>query len=466
MKNVFIELTGELRWLPSENSSIDFWKDNWLGQPLTVLLDIPTNLISSLSGTIADFWHHGWTISPEFANLFLDIYKLISTTIPGPPDSDKLIWTRSSDGEITSKFFFEDLNNSRPELHWCRFIWHTFIPPRRSLLLWKVLHKRLATDENLKKRGIFLASRCHFCEKEEESLDHLLLRCDFSKSLWSYLATLFEKTLQFSDNFEEFFILAMKSSFSPQIRSLWIAGIFALIWEIWCSRNKKIFEGKNENIWSSKSFILASIRETDKMAKGCMKNCQEDLIILHNLRIKGRPPDGPSIIPVKWNLPPSGWIKVNIDGAARGSPGKAGCGGIFRTCRGFIKGCFSLFLGTRLAFEAEIMGFILAIEFAYKFKWKNLWVETDSTYIVALFKDSTISMPWELRNRWSRAIRYANELKTHIFHIFREGNEAADKLASWAATSELAMWWKDVPDFISRLAYRDMSPIPFYRFRN
>ena len=79
--------------------------------------------------------------------------------------------------------------------------------------------------------------------------------------------------------------------------------------------------------------------------------------------------------------------------------GKAGCGGIFRTCRGFIKGCFSLFLGTRLAFEAEIMGFILAIEFAYKFKWKNLWVETDLTYIVALFKDSTISMPWELRNR-------------------------------------------------------------------
>ena len=114
------------------------------------------------------------------------------------------------------------------------------------------------------------------------------------------------------------------------------------------------------------------------MARGCRKNYQEDLSILHNLSIKGRPPDGPSIIPVKWNLPPSGWTKVNIDGVARGSPGKAGCGGIFRTCRWFIKGCFSLILGIRLAFEAKVMGFILAIEFAYKSKWKNLWVETDS----------------------------------------------------------------------------------------
>ena len=112
------------------------------------------------------------------------------------------------------------------------------------------------------------------------------------------------------------------------------------------------------------------------------------------------------------------------------------------------------------------MGFILTIEFAYKFKWTNLWVEKDSTYIVALFKYSTISMPWELHNKWSRAIQYANKLDTHVSHIFQEGNEAADKLGSWAAISELAIWWKDVPDSISRLAYRNISPMPFYRFRN
>ena len=84
----------------------------------------------------------------------------------------------------------------------------------------------------------------------------------------------------------------------------------------------------------------------------------------------------------------------------------------------------------------------------------------------ALFKDSTISMPWELRNRWSRTIRYANELNTHVSHIFRQADEAVDKLAPWAGISELAMWWKDIPYSIFRLVYRDTSPISFYMFRN
>ena len=65
-----------------------------------------------------------------------------------------------------------------------------------------------------------MANRCHLCGKEEESLEHLLTRCDFTKSLCSYLASLFERTLNFSDNFEKLFISAMKLPFSSQIRSL------------------------------------------------------------------------------------------------------------------------------------------------------------------------------------------------------------------------------------------------------
>lgn len=33
---------------------------------------------------------------------------------------------------------------------------------------------------------------------------------------------------------------------------------------------------------------------------------------------------------VKWKYPPMGWIKGNFDGAAKGNPGKAGCGGLLR----------------------------------------------------------------------------------------------------------------------------------------
>jgi len=35
-------------------------------------------------------------------------------------------------------------------------------------------------------------------------------------------------------------------------------------------------------------------------------------------------------LPVRWEFPSPGWIKINTNGAARGDPSFATCGGIFR----------------------------------------------------------------------------------------------------------------------------------------
>ena len=67
------------------------------------------------------------------------------------------------------------------------------------------------------------------------------------------------------------------------------------------------------------------------------------------------------ILYYSWNPPPQGWLKVNIDDATHGSPGHSGYNGIFRTCRGFVKSCFSIYLGKKFAFEAEMMGLILTL---------------------------------------------------------------------------------------------------------
>ena len=35
-----------------------------------------------------------------------------------------------------------------------------------------------------------------------------------------------------------------------------------------------------------------------------------------------------------WSFPPENWHKANFDGAAKGNPGPAGCGGIIRNSSG------------------------------------------------------------------------------------------------------------------------------------
>ena len=48
---------------------------------------------------------------------------------------------------------------------------------------------------------------------------------------------------------------------------------------------------------------------------------------------------------VKWNKPPPGWYKLNIDGASLGNPGRAGGGGLIRdNLRNWFKG-FSRSIG-------------------------------------------------------------------------------------------------------------------------
>ena len=119
------------------------------------------------------------------------------------------------------------------------------------------------------------------------------------------------------------------------------------------------------NLISSKAWTLASMKEANTLINGSSSNDINEFLILHFLGIKNNPPISLFIITVHWNLPLQGWIKVNIDDAAKGAPGHTGCGGIFRTCRDYFKGFFSAYLGICFTFEAEIMSFTLAIEVAF-----------------------------------------------------------------------------------------------------
>ncbi|KAK2655102.1 hypothetical protein Ddye_008154 [Dipteronia dyeriana] len=112
------------------------------------------------------------------------------------------------------------------------------------------------------------------------------------------------------------------------------------------------------------SFVWRSVSDANRLEIGCMRNCVDDLLILHCFDLYGRPTRAPVIRSVIWSPPAPGWTKVNTDGAALSSPGAGGCGGIFRNCRAFVKGCFTVSLDHVFAFEAELLAASIAINFA------------------------------------------------------------------------------------------------------
>jgi ribonuclease HI len=66
-----------------------------------------------------------------------------------------------------------------------------------------------------------------------------------------------------------------------------------------------------------------------------------------------------------WQPPLTNWIKCNIDGAAKGNPGIASCGGIIRDHDASLFFCFAEPLGIASSFHAELCGAMRAIEVAF-----------------------------------------------------------------------------------------------------
>ncbi|KAK2635782.1 hypothetical protein Ddye_030574 [Dipteronia dyeriana] len=150
------------------------------------------------------------------------------------------------------------------------------------------------------------------------------------------------------------------------------------------------------------SLIWRSVYDANSLGIGCMHNCVDDLLILHRFGLYGRPGKAPGIKSVVWSPSAPGWIKVNTDGAALGSPGVGGCGGVFRTCRSLVKACSVVPLGQGFAFEAELHAASLAINYAWNLGWHRIWLENDSSYIVQLLLVRSDRVTWRVRQAWQR----------------------------------------------------------------
>ncbi|KAK9272951.1 hypothetical protein L1049_003330 [Liquidambar formosana] len=149
---------------------------------------------------------------------------------------------------------------------------------------------------------------------------------------------------------------------SSQIHNLWVVVVMLGFSSIWLTRNKLRFEDIKPSLRKSVLHIRSLLRDIGKLSFGHMDNTQSDLLVLHSLGVSAIPKKAPIVSEVCWHPPSPIWLKLNIDGLAKGNPGPAVARGVFRNCRGFVKGIFSFNIGVQSAFYAKILAVILGIE--------------------------------------------------------------------------------------------------------
>jgi hypothetical protein len=101
-------------------------------------------------------------------------------------DEDQLRCGRENGGEFNLKeawFCIANQVQEDPRQHWGK-IWSNPQWPKIKMFKWLVLHNRILTQENLRKRGYIGPSHCHLCQAEEETTNHLLDECSYTTKLW------------------------------------------------------------------------------------------------------------------------------------------------------------------------------------------------------------------------------------------------------------------------------------------
>ncbi|CAN1806718.1 hypothetical protein LINPERHAP1_LOCUS24773 [Linum perenne] len=122
-----------------------------------------------------------------------------------------------------------------------KLIWCSKIPSKISAFCLRVFHRKIATLDNLQRRGFVLANWCSLCCSCLESVDHIFLHCAFASEVWSQ----FSSTLSMHGPllgdvvglFQVWKGMNCLQAFAPTLEVL----LHAFLWFIWKERNDRIF---------------------------------------------------------------------------------------------------------------------------------------------------------------------------------------------------------------------------------
>ncbi|XP_057790741.1 uncharacterized protein LOC131007841 [Salvia miltiorrhiza] len=275
----------------------NFWTDDWIGYQIARKCGVPHYAMEFLNYSVADYFYDGiWHFTSSFIENFLNVVCDI-LLIPIGDDDDIRLWKPSLHGKVTAALAFAHHCHHFPKVRWGSWLWESFIPTRRSLVVWRILHNRLPTVDRLIKQGMITPNVCPFCLSDEETISHIFWTCARVRPIWQELLQWFNMSHMLHDpDIGSVLVDSWQSDFSSQVEAYWKAGVINLIWFLWRQRNLCIFEDDSWDYRQTIKFIRVSFLEIEQNFTkiGHMKNTWDDLRILRNIGIKGRaapPPD-------------------------------------------------------------------------------------------------------------------------------------------------------------------------------
>ncbi|XP_058776812.1 uncharacterized protein LOC131651161 [Vicia villosa] len=365
---------------------------------------------------VRDWWiGDAWSIKDSILQALPTLLPLIAgVSIPDAEVDDCFVGKNAKDGQLTLKEAYNSIAKPRPCVNLRSFPWDIDTPPAHSMIVWRFIHNKLPTDENLRIKGFSFPSLCSLCNTCSESSPHLFFECSFVRKIWNWFAgTLKDNRLIY--NLEDCRKI-MEQPWCPRAKVVVQASIACIFHQIWTTRNKNRFEDKTASWKTRVGLVNAHAKIVGDNSRRGSNSAMTNFVFHKKFGVQIHPKKPVVAKEVLWSPPLAGWLKCNIDEVVSGNHKLAACGVLCRDHQ--ANHIFSLcdFIGSEAPEVAELMAVILAIEEAKRRNITNLWLETDCIFVVNAFKNRSM-VSWKLRSRWLVCWDYSIRINFMVTHI-------------------------------------------------
>jgi hypothetical protein len=176
---------------------------------------------------------------------FLLVWDILQEVQLNPDVPDHHCWTSSNSGTYSAKSAYGRFCMGAIQFEPAGRIWKSWAPPRCNFFLWLASLNRCWTADHLVRKGLDHPRHCSFCDQEEETIQHILVGCVFSKEVWFRvlsMAGLQRCTLTSgAQNFQEWW-QAAERMVPKQMRDGLNLLISLMLWHLWKHCNACVFD--------------------------------------------------------------------------------------------------------------------------------------------------------------------------------------------------------------------------------
>ncbi|KAF5464524.1 hypothetical protein F2P56_014597 [Juglans regia] len=163
----------------------------------------------------------------------------------------------------------------------------------------------------------------------------------------------------------------------------------------------------------------------------------------------------------RWQPPPSGFFKFNVDGVIFADVRKAGVGRVLQDDKGRV-----VMVASKLEDEVEdvatieLLTLLRGLQLCIPLGLQKLSIESDCLLMV-----QELQVDQDSYSANGNLIKEAESLMQHfqeidIKHVNRIGNEVAHRLARYAwNVVDIHMWWENVPTFVDHAIWHDQNSL-------